>query len=314
MTTFFALAKLTAPLFVLIGVGYALTRFGRWPLAASDTLTRFVFTVAIPTLLFRLMSNFAREPHVDARLLVAFFGGCLVVYVFARLIAWAIFRMDGQSQSIFAMGGIFANNVLLGVPLAKVTLGEAALPSVSLVLVFNSLSLWTLVTISMEWARHRDFSARAVAKTFAATTRNPVVASILIGTAFGYTGIALPGFIDQTLELMSQAAIPLSLIAMGMGLAGFGMKSGWHVSGMIALCKLVLHPIAVYVLASLLDLPPLETAAIVMLAALPVGANVYLMSRHFDVLAGPVAAAIVVTTVLAAVTTPLVLTLCGAPR
>jgi len=42
-----------------------------------------------------------------------------------------------------------------------------------------------------------------------------------------------------------------------------------------------------------------------MLAALPIGANVYLMSRHFDVLAGPVAAAIVLTTLLAAVTTPL---------
>src|SRR5690348_7873615 len=110
MTTFLALITLTAPLFALIGVGYVLTRYGRWPLAASDTLTRFVFTVAIPTLLFRLMSDFAREPRVDARLLVAFFGGCLIVYVLARLAAWALFRMDGQSQSIFAMGGIFANN------------------------------------------------------------------------------------------------------------------------------------------------------------------------------------------------------------
>jgi hypothetical protein len=139
MRTFFALLDLTAPLFVLIGVGYVLTRWGRWPLAAADTLTRFVFAIAIPTLLFRLMSEFAREPRVDARLLVAFFGGCFVVYAIARFAAFAIFRMDGTAQSVFAMGGIFANNVLLGLPLAKVTLGEAALPAVSLVLVFNSL-------------------------------------------------------------------------------------------------------------------------------------------------------------------------------
>ena len=105
------------------------------------------------------MSDFAREPRVDARLLLAFFGGCIVVYAIARLAAFALFHMDGAAQSIFAMGGIFANNVLLGVPLAKVTLGEAALPAVSLVLVFNSLLLWTLATISVEWARHRDFSS-----------------------------------------------------------------------------------------------------------------------------------------------------------
>jgi hypothetical protein len=36
MRTFFALLDLTAPLFVLIGIGYMLTRWGRWPLAAAD--------------------------------------------------------------------------------------------------------------------------------------------------------------------------------------------------------------------------------------------------------------------------------------
>ena len=312
MKTFFALLDLTAPLFVLVGVGYVLARWGRWPLAAADALTRFVFSIAIPTLLFRLMSDFAREPRVDVRLLVAFFGGCLVVYAIARFAAFAIFRMDGAAQSVFAMGGIFANNVLLGVPLAKVTLGEAALPAVSLVLVFNSLLLWTLATVSVEWARHRDFSAAGLGRTLLGVIRNPVVASILIGTAFGFTGLMLPSFIDQTLVLVSQAAIPLSLIALGMGLAGFGRKSGWRISGAIAFAKLVLHPLAVYVLARLLDLPPLETAAVVMLAALPIGANVYLMSRQFDVLTGPVASGIVLTTALAALTTPLVLTLCRA--
>jgi malonate transporter and related proteins len=50
-----------------------------------------------------------------------------------------------------------------------------------------------------------------------------------------------------------------------------------------------------------------------MLAALPIGANVYLMSRQFDVLTGPIASGIVLTTVLAALTTPLALTLCRAP-
>ena len=49
MKAFFALVDLTAPLFVLVGVGFVLSRWGRWPLAAADALTRFVFSVAIPT-------------------------------------------------------------------------------------------------------------------------------------------------------------------------------------------------------------------------------------------------------------------------
>ncbi len=307
------LVALTAPLFLLILLGFALSRFG-WPQTASDALTRFVFSVAVPTLLFRLMSDFSRLPRVDPRLLIAFFGGCLVVYAAGRLLSATLFRMDGVSQSVFAMGGIFSNNVLLGIPLAKVTLGDASLPAVSLVLVFNSLILWILVGVSVEWARHRDLSVRGIARTTKGVLRNPIVASILAGTAFGFTSWPLPGVIDQTLQLVGQAAIPLSLIALGMGLAEFGARTAWRESAAIAVLKLVAQPFVVLVLCRVLALPPLETAAVVMLAALPVGVNVYLMSRQFGVLSGAVASSIVLTTAVAAVTIPLTLALIGAGR
>jgi hypothetical protein len=305
------LVGLTAPLFLLVLLGYALSRFG-WPRSASDALTRFVFAIAVPTLLFRLMSDFGRLPRVDARLLLAFFGGCLVVYAIGRVVGATLLRMDGVGQSVFAMGGIFSNLVLLGIPIAKVTLGEAALPAVSLVVVFNSLTLWTLVTISVEWARHRDFSVQSLLKTVRGVVTNPIVASILAGTAFGFLEVPLPDIIDRTLSMVSDAAVPLSLIALGMGLAEFGVRAQWRESAAIALLKLVAHPAAVYGFARLLALPPLETAAIVMLAALPVGANVYLMSRQFGVLSGAVASALVLTTVIAAFAMPVTLTLIGA--
>ena len=148
--------ELTSPLFALGLVGYLLSRVFGWPKVASDVLTRFVFSVAIPAFLFRLMSGFAGLPHVDARLLYVYFGACLVVYAIARVIARYAFAMDGATQSVFALGGIFANNVLLGVPMAQITLPATSMPAVSLVLVFHALLMWTLVTVSVNWARHRD--------------------------------------------------------------------------------------------------------------------------------------------------------------
>jgi len=301
--------SLTSPLFLLAGLGYALVRWLGWPKSVSDALTRFVFAVAIPAVLFRLMSDFSRLPPVDARLLIAYFGGCLLVFVAGRAIAFRLFKMDGVQQSVFGVGGIFANNLLLGLPLATILLGDAALPVVSLVLVFNSLLLWTLVTISIEWARTRHVSLAGFATTLKNVVTNPVVGSILIGTAWGFIGIPLPGMADRTLELIGQAAIPLSLIALGMGLGEFGVREGWRESTAICVVKLALHPLAVYGLARLLRLPPLETRAVVLLASLPVGANVYLMAREFGALPGPVAASLVLSTVAAAVTTPIVLAL-----
>ena len=142
-------------------------------------------SVAMPAMLFRMMSDLSRLPPVDARLLMAFFGSCLIVFVLGRLLAWKCFGLDGAGQSLFGLGGVFSNNVLLGIPLAKVALGEAALPSVALVLVFNSLTLWTLVTVSVEWARHGSFTAHGFVKTLKAvlTTHVDTASTIRTGTA-----------------------------------------------------------------------------------------------------------------------------------
>lgn len=309
MNTFFQQIALAAPLFVLVFVGYGLMRFSGWPKSMSDNLTRFVFTVALPAMLFRLMSDFSKLPPVDARLLFAFFGGCLIVFVIGRLVAWKLFGLDGVAQSVFALGGVFSNNVMLGLPLAKVALGQAAVPSVALVLVFNALILWTLVTVSVEWARHGSFSARGFAQTTRAVLTNPIVAAILSGALFGLIGLPLPGLIDAPLAMIGQAATPLALIALGMGLAEYGVRDGWRISLAISAIKLLVQPLVVWLLARSLGLPAMETQVVVLLASIAVGANVYLMSRQFQSLEGPVASSLLLSTGLAALTTPLVLTL-----
>ncbi len=311
MDNFLHHVALAAPLFSLVFVGYALMRFTGWPKAMSESLSQFVFSVALPALLFRLMSSFSELPPVDSRLLIAFFGGCLIVFVIGRLIAWKIFALDGTAQSVFALGGVFSNNVLLGLPLAKMSLGEASLPSVALVLVFNALILWTLVTVSVEWAKNGNLSVRGFAKTLRGVVTNPVVAGILSGALFGMTGWPLPDAVGVPLGMVGQAAAPMALIALGMGLAEYGVREGWKISVAISAVKLIIQPLVVWVLARLLGLPPMETRVVVLLASIAVGANVYLMSRHFKVLEGPIASSLVLSTGLAALTTPLALTLIG---
>jgi hypothetical protein len=309
VSTFLHHLELSAPLFMLVLAGYLLAASGRWPKSISDGLSKFVFAVAVPALLFSLMSDFSKLPPVDARLLIAFFGGCLAVFAFGRAVGLWLFGLNGVQQSVFALGGIFANNVLLGVPIAKATLGEAAMPSVALVIVFNSLTLWTLVTVSVEWARHGELSLRGFGNTLASVLANPVVASVLAGAAFGMTGLPLPALLATPLALLGQAAIPLSLIVLGMGLAEYGIRSGWRLATAITAIKLVAQPLVVWALARMLGLPAIETQAVVLLAALAVGVNVYLMAREFDALQGPVATSMVLSTAASAVTVPLALAL-----
>jgi predicted permease len=311
MSSFVSHFVLAAPLFILVLAGYACARLSRSLSAASDALTHFVFALALPALLFRMMSELSRLPPVDSRLLLAFFGGCFIVFGIGRMLARTLFGLDGVSQSVFALGGIFSNNVLLGVPYAKSVLGEAALPSVALVLVFNSLTLWTLATVSVEWARYGELSLRGFVATARSVLTNPVVAAILSGAAFGLSGLRLPTLVDQPLSMLASAAAPMSLVVLGMGLAQYGVSAAWPQSLAICVLKLIVLPLVVLLLAWLLHLPPMETRVVVLLSALSVGVNVYLMAREFDSMQGPVASSMVLSTAFSALTAPLALALVG---
>ena len=309
MDVFLQQLALALPLFSLVLIGYLTMRFSGWPTSVSDGLTRFVFTLALPAMLFRLMSKSRDLPPVDSRLLVAFFGGCLIVFVIGRLVSWKVFKLDGVSQSVFALGGVFSNNVMLGLPLAKVSLGEAAVPSVALVLVFNALILWTLVTVSVEWARHGNFSMRGFARTAKGVLTNPVVVGILGGTLVSLSGWNLPEAISSPIEMIGQSGSTMALIALGMGLAEYGIRDGLRFSFAVCTIKLIVLPLIVWGLAMLLGLPKMETQVVVLLSSMATGANVYLMSRQFKALEGPTASALVLSTLLASVTTPFVLAL-----
>ncbi|WP_257176561.1 MULTISPECIES: hypothetical protein [Bradyrhizobium] len=65
--------------------------------------------------------------------------------------------------------------------------------------------------------------------------------------------------------------------------------------------ELAAMPVAAFVLARLLDLPPIAAGVIVLFAAMPTGANTYIFAVQYQRLVNPVAGAVAL---LAAVTLP----------
>lgn len=305
--------SLSMPLFMLAIFGYLIIKLGKWPKSVTEGLNKFVFTVAIPVMLFRMMTTFSQQPMVDSRLLIAFFGSCLIVFIIGRIIAAKCFHLDGTSGSVFALGGIFSNNVMIGTPIAILLLGEASLPSVALVLLFNGLILWSLITISVEWSQNGSFTLKGFGKTIRGVLKNPIIIGIISGTLFSLTGLPIPEVVDQPLFMVSQIAAPLSLIVLGMGLAEYKMSENWQISLTICGLKLFIQPLVVWLLAITLNLPPLETQVVVLLGSMAIGVNVYLMARQFNSLVAPVASSLLLSTLLSALTTPLIMTLIGVP-
>jgi predicted permease len=304
VNTFLTMLQTSGPLFLIVAAGYLVMKVFRLPLRVAEVTTKIVFAVALPALLFLLMTGLRDLPQPDFRILGAFFGACLLVFVLGRLVGrWL--RLDGASRSVFGVGGVFSNNAMLGLPLAKLMLGPGEVPTVALVLVFNSLILWTLVTVAVEAARHTGKSWTSALKTAGRVAFNPIIAAIFAGVVWSFSGWSLPPVVRVPLGWIGAAAGPLALAALGMGLAEFGMGKDRRVTAVLVSLKLLVHPLAVWALAAWWGLSRLETQTLVLLSSIAIGSNVYLMARRFGVLEGPVAQGLLVSTVFSSVTTPL---------
>ncbi len=307
MNVLWHFVRLSSPLYGLVVAGLLVASSRHWQRDWSGRASRAVFSVALPAMLFQMMSHQASLPPVDARVLIAYFGSCLIVFFVGRATAAWLFKMDGVSQSVFGLGGIFSNIVLTGLPIAKIALGDNAVPVVALLLVFNALTLWTLVSVSVEWSLHGSFSLAGIAKTAWNVLRNPIILSIVGGAAFGRLGFALPPAADTALGVVGNVAGPAALFALGLELAAFPIRQAWTSSLTLCTVKLIVQPLVVWSLAIALGLPALELRVVVLVASMAVGINVYLMALRFQALQGTIASSIVLSNVLAAFTTPLLL-------
>lgn len=297
----------TLPLFVLILFGFLLIKILKWPKTITDSLTKFTFSAAIPVMLFHIMSHFSEQPSADYRLLFAFFGGTLLVFIIGRIIAGKFFKLDDASGTMFAMGGIYSNNVFVGLPIVRALLGDEAVPSVALVVVFSALILWTLATISIEFAQIGKLSTNSLKKAVKSVFKNPVILGILAGLVVNYSQVPIPNFVSKSTQMLGDMAAPLSLVVLGMGLAEYKIREGLKLSIFICLLKLAVLPIVIYAIAKLLHLPVMETNVVVLLGSMSIAINCYIMSRQFNLLQSSIASSLLISTVLSSITTPLIL-------
>ena len=302
--------ELCAPLFLLVFLGWALIKIKLFDSAVSKALSKLVFKFLMPMLLFRQMSHLSEMPPVDLRVLIAFFGSCIVVFVLGRQMGRRVFHQDSTAQVITGMGGIFGNNVQLGIPIVALALGQNAMPTISVLIIFNVLLLWTTATACVEFGRTGgSIDWRKFVTAMKGIFKNPIVLGILIGSAWGLTGLHLPAVAEKTLEHVTSATTPMALLVVGMGLAQHSFRAALPKGCAISVMKLLVQPLLVYALCRLIGLGEMETQATTLLSSLPVAINLYIMSVEFEAEEAMASNAIFVSTLISAVTVPLTMTL-----
>ncbi len=313
-----AVIDIIVPVFGTVAIGWFL---GRSPLLTPEGLrglTNVTFFALFPALLFRSMSR-VRVDALEPGIIIAFFGTALLLFGLARWIAWTLELRRGD-RTVFALSSTFSNGVGIGIPFVSYAFGEAGLVPLLMIISVNSLILLTLTSFLLELDTGAKSGERVLAKLGGAALtmlKHPVIPPIFAGLAWSelttlVPGLATPMVIDRVLQALAQAAPPCGLIMAGASLAHVGLKEHWQPAALTAVFKLVLMPLLVFLgTRYLFGLDPLWVTVATINAAMPGGANVYLMAQLYRSGVGLATNAVVISTGASVVTLSIVLLLLG---
>jgi predicted permease len=292
------------PVVLLIGVGFVAGRARLVRPESVRDLSNLVFIVLTQAMLFRTMSQ-VRIEQLDFAPVVQYLGVTVVLFL---ALVWVYGRQ--ANATVLALAGVFGNTLMLGVPLVGLAYGQAGQVVLLTLVSVHALVLLTLATLILELQTARDQSAdlgqskrlwHTVAQALRSAVLHPVPLPILLGLLYAQTGWGLHPVVDKPLRLLGDAFAPMALMLVGISLTQTRLGPNLRKAFGLSLVKTVLHPLLMLAVAWTLGLRGLPLSVMVVVAALPMGANGFLFAQRYRHEEDTVTAAVGLSNVMAIV-------------
>ncbi|MEM1141752.1 MAG: AEC family transporter [Pseudomonadota bacterium] len=288
------------PIFLLVLIGAGLRRWNFpggdfWPLA--ERTTYFLF---FPALLIRILATapYTASKLADVFLVVLLLLGSAAVLLLA-LRRW-IAPTDAAFTSVFQ--GAIRLNTYVGLAAASSLFGEAGL-AVAAMVVACMVPFVNLLCIGVfAWRIGR--SGGSLTQQIAL---NPLILACVVGVSLNLSGVGLPGWSNSLLEILGRPALPLGLLAIGVGLTFESAKSSGLSVAISSTIKLLIMPALAFAICRTLNVQTQITQVLVLFAALPTASSAYILARQLGGDAPLMAAVITVQTLAAMLSMPLLL-------
>jgi predicted permease len=298
-----ALINVVLPVFGIILTGYLAGFYGVLGPDSAAALNRFVFYFALPPALFIFV---ARAP-IDKIFNWPFIGAIVIGLILTLLIALVAgrvwFQHDLPTLTVIGLAAVWGNGVYIGLPLLLTAYGPAAaLPPIIVALIQLLLFLSTAIAI-LEARRTSGSPVQVASQLFRTLLRNPLVIAPLLGILVSTGQFQLPKALTNYLDLMAAAVGPAALFAIGLSLVGRKLIGNLREVIWLATLRVIINPILTLILvAYFFSLEPLWSKAAVILSAMPVGANPYVIAQQYDLHVETVSSAFIVSTAMSVAT------------
>jgi len=300
-------------LFVLIGIGFGLTKKKLFSEKTIAELTTFILYLVTPCV---IIESFNRPFDADMlNALLLSFLAAIVVHVLSIFIAFLFIRdRDKNTQTIFRFGVVFSNCAFMALPLQQALLGsEAVFYGSSFIAVFN-LFVWThgygIMKIDPE-NKGQKKSGQMIFSQLIKTLLNPGIASVFLGLFLFLTSTKLPFFIQKPIQYLAALNTPLPMIVIGFYVASVKDFSILKDKKMFlaSFLRLVFIPLLSIALFYAAGIRGVLLSSLIISASTPVGATLVMFSVKFNKDAKKAGAFVAFTTLVSMLTMPIIIAL-----
>ncbi len=307
-----SLLDVVLPVFLVIGAGYASTRAGYFKQLHVDGLMKFTQGFAIPCLLFLAISHLDLSASFDPRLLASFYTAAALCFCVGMFGARLIFNRDWEDCVVIGFCCLFSNSVLLGLPITERAYGPENLTGNYAIIAFHSPFCYGVGITVMEVIRNRgNGRALMVRSVLSAMFRNALILGIALGFAVNLSGVAVPAVVDEALGLMTRAALPGGLFALGGVLVKYKPEGDLRAIAFVCCVSLMLHPSLVWLFGSTVGLQQDLFRSGVLNAAMAPGFNAYIFANMYGRAKRVAVSSVLIGTAASILTVWLWLTLLG---
>lgn len=282
------IAGIIVPVFGLIGLGWLIAWPGLLKEGTGEGLSEFVFTVAIPVLIFRVVATADFSGGSPWLLWVAYYVAYALAWVAGTVLVRRLFGRDARAGLVAGIAASYSNALLVGIPLIIAAYGHEGAAALSLLIAVHLPVMMTASAILIERALVKDglspdATAQAVARNLVRNLiRNPIVIGLFAGILWRLTGLPIVGPVGNMVGKIGDVAATLALVSVGMSLRNYGISGNVMPAFLVGFIKLVAMPAMLLLLvAYLIPLPPVWAKALVITAACPTGVNAYLIASRF---------------------------------
>jgi malate permease and related proteins len=285
------------PVFVVAGVGFVLARFLH---ASVKTLAHIVFYALVPCLVFKML--------VTSNIIGPQFGKMAVLSVLvaaamgliARLVAVPL-RLSRPELSAFLLVVMFSNGGNYGLPVVLFAFGPEALSYGTVYFVVGSFMTYTIGVFLAATGRG------GVRRAVAGVVRVPAIYGVATATVVIAAGLRLPLVVMRPISLLSDAALPMMMLVLGMQLERATIPERPKVVLVAVGLSLMVAPFVALGLVWVLGLTGPARQAGVVLASMPVAVVTTILALEFDAAPAFVTSAVFLSTLLSPFTlTPLI--------